>query len=86
MTGKGNEKAEKATKKAQEGEGSAGKEAGSSPGPAPMGGGDQAPNEAAGSKVEGVGDEGDPGIGHGGQSRRVSNREPARDRDDEPKS
>jgi hypothetical protein len=83
MAEEGNEKAEKATKKS---EGSAGKEAGSSPGPAPMGGGDQAPNEAAGSKVEGVGDEDDPGIGHGGQSRRMSSREPAQDGDDEPGS
>ena len=83
MSEEGNEKAEKATKKD---EGSAGKEAGRSPGPAPMGGGDQAPNEAAGSKVEGVGDEDDPGIGHGGQSRRVSSHGPARDGDDEPGS
>ena len=83
MTGEGNEKAEKATKKS---EGSAGKEAGSSPGPAPMGGGDQAPNEAAGSKVKGVGDEDDPGLGHGGQSRRMSSRGPAQDGDDEPGS
>jgi hypothetical protein len=83
MTEKGNEKAEEATKKNK---GSAGKEAGSSPGPAPMGGGDQAPNEAAGSKVGDVGDEGDPGLGHGGQSRRVSSRGPARDGDDEPGS
>ncbi len=83
MSEEGNEKAEKATKKDQD---SAGKEAGSSPGPAPMGGGDQTPNEAAGSKVEGVGDEGDPGIGHGGQSRRVSSRGPAQDGDDEPGS
>ena len=80
MPEEGNEKAEKATKKD---EGSAGKEAGRSPGPAPMGGGDQAPNEAAGSKVEGVGDEDDPGIGHGGQSRRMSSRGPAQDADDE---
>ncbi len=83
MAGKGNEEAEKATKKS---EGSAGKEAGSSPGPAPMGGGDQTPNEAAGSKVGDVGDEGDPGIGHGGQSRRMSSRESARNADDEPGS
>lgn len=83
MSEEGNEKAKKATKKD---EGSAGKEAGSSPGPAPMGGGDQTPNEAAGSKVEGVGDEGDPGIGHGEQSRRVSSRGPAQDGDDEPGS
>ena len=83
MSEEGNEKAEKATKKDQD---SAGKEAGSSPGPAPMGGGDQAPNEAAGSKVGDVGDEGDPGLGHGGQSRRVSSRGPAQDGDDEPGS
>ena len=81
MAEKGNEKAEEAKPKS---EGSEGKEAGSSPGPAPMGGGDQAPNEAAGSKVEGVGDEGDPGIGHGGQSRRVSRRESGRGGDDQP--
>jgi hypothetical protein len=80
MSEEGNEKAEKATKKDQD---SAGKEAGSSPGPAPMGGGDQTPNEAAGSKVGDVGDEDDPGIGHGGQSRRMSSRGPARDGDDE---
>jgi hypothetical protein len=83
MSEEGNEKAEKATKKD---EGSAGKEAGRSPGPAPMGGGDQAPNEAAGSKVKGVGDEDDPGIGHGGQSRRMSSRESAKNADDEPGS
>jgi len=83
MSEEGNEKAEKATKKDQD---SAGKEAGSSPGPAPMGGGDQTPNEAAGSKVGDVGDEGDPGLGHGGQSRRVSSRGPAQDGDDEPGS
>jgi hypothetical protein len=83
MSEEGNEKAEKATKKD---EGSAGKEAGHSPGPAPMGGGDQTPNEAAGSKVGNVGDEGDPGIGHGGQSRRMSSRESAQDGDDEPGS
>ena len=81
MAGKGNEEAEKATKK---NEGSAGKKAGSSPGPAPMGGGDQTPNEAAGSKVGDVGDEGDPGIGHGGQSRRMSSHESAKNADDEP--
>ena len=83
MAGKGNEKAEKATKKS---EGSAGKEAGRSPGPAPLGGGDQTPNEAAGSKVGGVGDEGDQGLGHGGQSRRLSSRESAQDANDEPGS
>lgn len=83
MAEKGNETAEEAKTKS---EGSAGKEAGSSPGPAPMGGGDQAPNEAAGSKVEGVGDEDDPGIGHGGQSRRMSNRESGEGVDDEPGS
>ncbi len=83
MAGKGNEEAEKATKKS---EGSAGKEAGRSPGPAPMGGGDQTPNEAAGSKVGDVGDEGDPGIGHGGQSRRMSNRESGEGVDDGPGS
>ena len=81
MAGKGNEKAEEATKKIKDSA-----EAGSSPGPAPMGGGDQTPNEAAGSKVEGVGDEDDPGLGHGGQSRRVSSRGPAQDGDDEPGS
>ena len=83
MSEESNEKAEKATKKD---EGSAGKEAGRSPGPAPMGGGDQTPNEAAGSKVGDVGDEDDPGLGHGGQSRRVSSRGPAQDGDDEPGS
>ena len=83
MSEEGNEKAEKATKKS---EGSAGKEAGSSPGPAPMGGGDQTPNEAAGSKVGDVGDESDPGLDHGGQSRRVSSRGPARAGNDEPGS
>ena len=58
MAEKGNEKAEEATKKAKEGEGSAEKAA-KSPGPAPMGGGDQKTNEAAGSKVRDVGDEKD---------------------------
>ena len=83
MAGKGNEKAEEAKTKS---EGTADREAGSSPGPAPMGGGDQTPNEAAGSKVGDVGDEDDPGLGHGGQSRRVSSRGPAQDGDDEPGS
>ena len=86
MAEKGNEKAEEATKEARKkGEGAAEKAA-KSPGPAPMGGGDQKPNEAAGSKVEGVGDEDDPGIGHGGQSRRMSNRESGEGVDDEPGS
>ena len=75
MAEKGNEEAPEATKEARKkGEGPAG-EAAKSPGPAPMGGGDQKPNEAAGSKVEGVGDEGDPGLGRGDQARRVSRRE-----------
>ncbi len=83
MVEKGNDKAEEATKKGEEG--SAEKEAGKSPGPAPMGGGDQTPNEAAGSKVGDVGDEGDPGQSHD-PVRRVSSRGPARDGDDEPGS
>ena len=59
---KSNEEAPEATKKEAQ-EGSAENEAvEKSPGPAPMRGGDQTPNEAAGSKVESVGDEGDPGI------------------------
>ncbi len=55
---KDKEKAEDRTKKAKKGEGSDYKQA-KSPGPAPMGGGDQQPNEAAGSKVKDVGDERD---------------------------
>ena len=81
MAEKGNEKAEEATKRAKEREGSAEKAA-KSPGPAPMGGGYQKPNEAAGSKVEGVGDEDDPGIGPE-QTRRVSSGGPAEDGGDE---
>ena len=82
MAEKGNEKAEEATKEARKkGEGAAEKAA-KSPGPAPMGGGDQKPNEAAGSKVEGVGDEDDPGIGPE-QTRRVSSGGPAEDGGDE---
>lgn len=73
MAEKGNEKAPEATRKAEKGEGSAEKAA-KSPGPAPMGGGDQHPTEAAGSKVKDVGDETDPGIGHD-KARRQSNRE-----------
>ncbi len=62
------------------------KEAGKSPGPAPLGGGDQQPNLAAGSKVKTVGDEGDPGLERGDQARRVSGREPAHGEDQEPES
>ena len=54
------EAAEKKEKKVEEGEVPAEKAA-RSPGPAPLGGGDQTPNEAAGSKVKDVDDEGDPG-------------------------
>ena len=83
MAEEGKEKAPEATKKTDEGgEGSA-EGAAKSPGPAPMGGGDQTPNEAAGSKVKAVGDEDDPGIGPR-QTRRVSGGRPARDGDDEP--
>lgn len=57
-------------------EGSAQKEAGRSPGPAPMGGGDQKPTEAAGSKVKHVGDEKDPELGRD-PVRRISSRGPA---------
>ncbi len=80
---KGNEEAPEATKKQAE-EGSAEKEAGKSPGPAPLGGGDQQPNLAAGSKVKTVGDEDDPGLDRGDQVRRVSRREPAHGEDQEP--
>ncbi len=80
---KGNEEAPEATKKKTE-EGCAEKEVGTSPGPAPLGGGDQQPNLAAGSKVKSVGDEGDPGLDRGDQVRRVSRREPAHGEDQEP--
>ena len=83
---KGNEEAPEATEKKAE-DGSAEKEAaGTSPGPAPLGGGDQQPNLAAGSKVKTVGDEGDPGLDRGDQARRVSGREPAHGEDQEPES
>ena len=76
-----------AEKKRGNEEGSAEKnEAGKSPGPAPLGGGDQQPNLAAGSKVKTVGDEGDPGLDRGDQARRVSGREPAHGEDQEPES
>ncbi len=57
------------------GEEAADEEVGRSPGPAPLGGGDQTPNEAAGSKVEDVDDEGDPGLDRK-DVRRQDSREP----------
>lgn len=80
MTEQGNEKAEEATKKrVKKGEGYEGEEhqtpesgamgGDENPGHAPMGGGDQQHNTKAGSKVEDVGDEGDPGLGHGGSTQ-----------------
>jgi len=83
MAEKGNENAPEATKEGEEG--SAEKQAGRSPGPAPMGGGDQKPTEAAGSKVKHVGDEKDPDLGRD-PVRRISSRGPAQDGDDEPGS
>lgn len=85
MTEKGNENAPGAAeRKAKEGEeSSAGKETGRSPGPAPMGGGDQKPTEAAGSKVQHVGDEKDPELGRD-PVRRISSHGPARTADTEP--
>ncbi len=74
MAEESNEKAPEATKKAEEGEGSPEKAA-KSPGPAPLGGGDQEPNEAAGSKVKDVGDESDPDLGRD-KVRRQSSHEP----------
>jgi len=83
---RGNEEAPEATKKRGNEEGSAEKkEAGKSPGPAPLGGGDQQPNLAAGSKVKTVGDEGDPGLDRE-DVRRQSGREPAHGEDQEPES
>ena len=76
MAEKGKEKAKEAAKKVVKGEeGSAEKEAGRSPGPAPLGGGDQTPTEAAGSKVGDVDDESDPGLGRDDKVRRQSSRE-----------
>ena len=85
MVAKGREKAEEAAKEAvKKDEESAEKEAaGRSPGPAPMGGGDQKPNLAAGSKVEAVGDEGDPGLSRDDRVRRVRRREAVHGGDDE---
>ncbi len=73
MAEKGNENASEATKKGEEGP--AEKETAKSPGPAPMGGGDQTPNEAAGSKVGDVDDESDPGLSRDDKVRRQSSRE-----------
>ena len=92
MGEKGKEKGKETATKALKGEESAdSKEAGRSPGPAPMGGGDQKPTEAAGSKVKHVGDEKDPELGRD-PVRRISSRglaqtadaEPTEDRDAEP--
>ena len=70
MAGQGNEKTDEATRKAKKSEGHEGEEGHTpesgalggdeDPGHAPMGGGDQQHNTKAGSKVEDVGDEGDP--------------------------
>ena len=87
MVEKGKEKTGEAAKEAvKKDEESAKKEVGRSPGPAPLGGGDQKPNLAAGSKVEAVGDEGDPGLSRDGRVRRLSRREPVHGGDAEPGS